>query len=141
VSVFEGKVLNKQKIERCWSSWSQVLGKKIDVESYYRRYGLMVLRRCRALLHDEEHAADAMQDTFVKVIRYQDTLEKKAPSSLLFRIATNVCLNRIRSNSRRAEEPQEELLKQIADREEPEKQLAGSSLLPGSSPSCTCTTV
>lgn len=73
----------------------------LDVEQLYRRYGPMVLRRCRSLLGDEEEALDAMQDTFVKALRYRDTLSPSAPSSLLYCIATNVCLNTIRSRRRR----------------------------------------
>jgi RNA polymerase sigma-70 factor (ECF subfamily) len=69
----------------------------VDVEQYYRRYGPMVMRRCRNLLRDEEAAADAMHDTFVQVLRYRERLRDQAPSSLLYRIATNVCLNRIRA--------------------------------------------
>ncbi|MEO0814068.1 MAG: sigma-70 family RNA polymerase sigma factor, partial [Myxococcota bacterium] len=30
----------------------------IDVDDYYRRYGPMVLRRCRTLLRNEEDARD-----------------------------------------------------------------------------------
>jgi RNA polymerase sigma-70 factor (ECF subfamily) len=72
----------------------------VDVERYYRVYGPMVLRRCRAMLKDEDAAVDAMQDTFVRVLRYGDRLHGKAPSSLLYTIATNVCLNAIRSRGR-----------------------------------------
>jgi RNA polymerase sigma-70 factor, ECF subfamily len=74
---------------------------KIDVDGLYRRYGPMVLRRCRSLLKDEEHAEDAMQETFVMVLRHQATLNARYPSSLLYRIATNVCLNMLRSRRRR----------------------------------------
>jgi RNA polymerase sigma-70 factor (ECF subfamily) len=73
----------------------------IDVEAYYRKYGPMVLRRCRFILKDEEKALDAMQDVFVQVLRKEDSLKDTAPSSLLYTIATNVCLNRIRSSKRR----------------------------------------
>lgn len=73
----------------------------LDVEQLYRRYGPMVLRRCRSLLGDEEEALDAMQDTFVKALRYRDRLTSAAPSSLLYCMATNVCLNAIRSRRRR----------------------------------------
>jgi len=72
----------------------------IDVEALYRRYGPMVLRRCRSLLNDEEQALDAMQDVFVQVLRRKDTLRADYPSSLLYRIATNTCLNVIRSRKR-----------------------------------------
>lgn len=76
----------------------------IDVEALYRRYGPMVLRRCRRLLGDDEKALDAMQDVFVQLLRYEDRLQDGAPSSLLFRVATNVSLNKLRSQRRRPEE-------------------------------------
>lgn len=87
----------------------------IDVESTYRRYGPMVLRRCRTMLHDEHQATDAMQDVFVQLLRHHDRLEDRGLSSLLYRIATNVCLNRIRSSRRRPEDAASELLGRIAD--------------------------
>ena len=40
----------------------------IDVEAAYRRYGPMVLRRCRQMLRDEQQATDAMQDVFVQLL-------------------------------------------------------------------------
>ena len=73
----------------------------IDVEGLYRRYGPMVLRRCRQLLRNEDLAADAMQDTFVKVLRRRGSLHDRYPSSLLYRIATNVCLNLLRTQRRK----------------------------------------
>ena len=73
----------------------------IDVEGYYRKYSPMVLRRCRFMLRDEERALDAMQDVFVEVLRREKDLVHYAPSSLLYTIATNVCLNKIRRTKRR----------------------------------------
>ncbi len=86
----------------------------IDVEAFYRRYAPMVLRRCRRLLGDEQEAVDAMQDVFVQALRFSERLDDHAPSSLLYRMATNVCLNRIRSRGRRPEVPGGELLWQLA---------------------------
>lgn len=60
----------------------------------------MVLRRCRSLLKDEDSALDAMQDVFVKVMNKQDSLKDNYPSSLLYTIATNHCLNIIRREKR-----------------------------------------
>lgn len=101
----------------------------IDVEAYYRQYGPMVLRRCRALLRHEEKAKDAMQDVFVQLLKNAHRLEHHAPSSLLYRIATNVCLNRIRSEGRRPEDPSEELLLRIAAADDPEKKIGARALL------------
>jgi RNA polymerase sigma-70 factor, ECF subfamily len=74
----------------------------------------MGLRRCRRLLGDDEKAWDAMQDVFVQLLRYEDRLDAAAPSSLLFRIATNVCLNRIRSQGRRREDSSDAIIEDIA---------------------------
>lgn len=86
-----------------------------DVDDLYRRYAPMVLRRCRRLLRDEEKALDAMQDTFVQVLRHGDRLDTGAASSLLYRIATNVSLNKLRGDRRRPEDRDDEVLQLIAD--------------------------
>ena len=101
----------------------------IDVEATYRRYGPMVLRRCRHLLRDEERALDAMQDTFVQLVRYGGRIEDRGLSSLLFRMATNVCLNRMRSVRRRPEDPDTDLLSQIAEIHRTEEQSAARVIL------------
>jgi RNA polymerase sigma factor, sigma-70 family len=92
----------------------------LDVEPLYRKYGPMVLRRCRSLLRDEEKALDAMQDTFVRVLRGRDRLTADAPSSLLYCIATNICLNMIRAEKVRSEAGGDELLEDIAGSDDPE---------------------
>ncbi len=86
----------------------------IDVEALYRRYGAMVLRRCRQLLRNEELAADAMQETFVKILRGRQRLNARYPSSLLYRVATNVCLNVMRTNRRRPSVSADLLLETMA---------------------------
>lgn len=86
----------------------------IDVEQLYTRYGPMVLRRCRGLLRSEAEAVDAMHDVFVQLLRRKERLDPTASASLLYRVATNVCLNRIRSRTRRREDPEEDLVWRIA---------------------------
>lgn len=86
----------------------------LDVEALSDRYGAMVLRRCRRLLRDEDEALDACQDVFIRLVERRDRLTAEFPSSLLYRIATNVCLNRIRDRARRPATPDEELLASIA---------------------------
>ena len=80
----------------------------LDVESHYLRYGPMVLRRCRTLLRDPAKAEDAMQDVFVSLIRNEDRLRDEAPGALLLRVATNVCLNRLRGQRRHPEDAHED---------------------------------
>lgn len=85
-----------------------------DIEQLYETYGPMVVRRCRAILGDEDEAADAAQEVFVRLIERADSLDLRGPSSLLYRMATNHCLNRIRASSRRPEVPNSELIFSIA---------------------------
>jgi RNA polymerase sigma factor (sigma-70 family) len=95
------------------------VGDALDVEALSRRYGAMVLRRCRRLLGSEDEALDACQDVFVLLMEHRTRLDDRYPSSLLYRMATNVCLNRIRDRARRPSTPDEELLASIAGGEEP----------------------
>lgn len=99
----------------------------MNVELLYEKYGPMVLRRCRRLLRDEDRALDAMQDVFVRVLQRGDRLKVTYPSSLLYRIATNVCLNRIRDQ--RLDLPGDEVLMHIAGMEDPEPRLDARAML------------
>ena len=74
----------------------------------------MVLRRCRALLRNDAHAEDALHDVFVAVLRAEADLRDDAPAALLLRVATNVCLNRLRGARRRPEDLDDELVLRIA---------------------------
>jgi RNA polymerase sigma-70 factor (ECF subfamily) len=86
----------------------------LDVEGVYLRYGPLVLRRCRRLLRNDAKAQDAMQDVFVSLLRHGERLDDAALSALLLRMATNVCLNKMRTDRRHPEDRDEELLQRIA---------------------------
>lgn len=101
----------------------------LDVDALYRKYGPMVLRRCRALLVDEDQAMDAAQETFVKLLRFQERLTDKAPSSMLYTIATNVCLNMMRTARRRPRSAGEEALERIAAAEDVESRVLDRHVL------------
>jgi len=89
----------------------------------------MVLRRCTRLLGDEQAARDVMHDVFVQVLSKAEVLDERAPSSLLFRIATNLCLNRLRTTRRRPETVDSELLMDIALTSDPAGRSAARSAL------------
>jgi RNA polymerase sigma factor (sigma-70 family) len=99
------------------------------IEGLYERYGPMVLRRCRKLLRDETHAVDAMHDVFVQLLRHEDELRPNAGSSLLFRLATNVCLNKMRTSRRRPEDSEDDLVLTIAHDLDVESRAQARSLL------------
>ncbi len=104
---------------------------EINIEEYYTRYGPMVLRRCRQLLRDEEKALDAMQEVFTKLMISKKRLKGIYPSSLLFRISTNVCLNMIRDqrSHRSIDISNEDLLIQLASYDKGEDRLIIRDLL------------
>jgi RNA polymerase sigma-70 factor (ECF subfamily) len=89
----------------------------------------MVLRRCRALLRSDARAEDALQDVFVALMRFEDRLTDEAPGALLLRIATNLCLNRLRGERRRPEDPSDALVLQIASGERAEERALSRNLL------------
>lgn len=95
----------------------------------------MVLRRCKRLLGDEELALDATQDVFTQLIRHKERLDTSAPSSLLYRIATRVSLNLLRSDRRRrahlptGEDPEAALIQALADLPDTSERLGARRLL------------
>ena len=77
----------------------------IDIAAWYEKYGPMVIRRCRKILGNEEDAMDAVHDVFVNLLQAEPRLHGSFPSSLLYTMATNICLNRLRKRKR--ESPRE----------------------------------
>lgn len=80
------------------------------------------------MLRDEDQALDAMQDVFVQLMR-RESIAIAFPSALLFRIATNVCLNRIRTSRNRPEDRVGDLLHQIAAVDDHEGRIEARSVL------------
>ncbi|MCA9726201.1 MAG: sigma-70 family RNA polymerase sigma factor [Candidatus Eisenbacteria bacterium] len=101
----------------------------MDIEKLYEKYGPMVLRRCRQILSDEEDAMDATQDVFVRLCQAGGRVEIDHPSSFLFVAATNECLNRLRSRSRRGPSDGDPLLLRIATMDDTEDRVGALSTL------------
>jgi RNA polymerase sigma-70 factor (ECF subfamily) len=108
---------------------AETVFQKVDVDGLYRKYGPMVLRRCRAVLKDEDAAEDAMQETFVRLLKHRQTLNADYPSSLLYRIATNVCLNVLRSRRRKPALNASPMLEDMPGRENVEEQALDAMLV------------
>ena len=85
-----------------------------DFSELYQKYGPMVLRRCRAILKDEEKALDAMQDVFLRILESKDKI-KNACASLFYVAATRVCLNKIKSDKLRSGPDFEKVAQFMAD--------------------------
>ena len=85
-----------------------------DFGELYKKYAPMVLRRCRAILKDEEKALDAMQDVFLRIMDSKCKI-KEVRASLFYVTATRVCLNKIRSDKLRSGPDFELICETIAD--------------------------
>ena len=57
---------------------------------------------------------EATQEVFLQLTRRRERLTDTAPAGLLLRMATNTCLNVLRTRKRKPETPDEELLQRIA---------------------------
>jgi RNA polymerase sigma-70 factor (ECF subfamily) len=77
---------------------------RLAIEKLYVTYGPMVVRRARRFLGNEHAAADAAQDVFLRVVRHSGQFRGAAsPTTWLFQVTTNHCLNVLRDRNRRTE--------------------------------------
>lgn len=93
----------------------------------YQRYGGMVYRRCLKLLKNEQDALDCMQDVFLTVAK--TICDIQYPSSYLYRMATNLCLNWIRDHRNNQESQIDDLVIEIASSEETDSSVTFNSVL------------
>lgn len=78
------------------------------VESLVREHGRLVYRIGYAVLRSRDDAEDAVQETFVRVLRYSGRLANVSnPKTWLARIAWRVAIDRSRRDRRRNEVPLE----------------------------------
>lgn len=63
-----------------------------------------IRRYVMSLIHDPAEADDLTQETFIRAYRSQDSLrDGEARQAWLYRIATNVCVDRLRQRTRRTQ--------------------------------------
>src|SRR6185436_12112811 len=90
----------------------------LETEPYRAR----VARYIRYLVHDASDAEDLTQETFMRAYHQQGTLRNPAAlESWLYRIATHICIDRLRQRARttalQADSPVEDL--PIVDHDQP----------------------
>lgn len=77
------------------------------VEELYASYAYLLHRRCRAILRDPTLAEDALQDTFVRLLRGgAGLLGAPEPLRFLYRVADSACFDRLRRRRRSVEVPE-----------------------------------
>jgi RNA polymerase sigma-70 factor (ECF subfamily) len=98
----------------------------------YESHGPVVFRRARRLLASDEAAWDALQEIFMRVVRHAGRFRREAsPTTWLYRITTNYCLNVLRDAARR-QEKLEAMARDTPDgarRADPELRLALAALM------------
>ena len=68
-----------------------------ELRELYERYAFVIHHRARGILGTDEDAADAVQETFARVILHWDTFRRQSsPLTWMVQISTNYCLNRLR---------------------------------------------
>lgn len=69
-----------------------------ELRELYVRYAPVLHLRARSILGSEEAAADAVQETFARVIRSWEQFRQDAsPLTWMYQINTNWCLNQLRN--------------------------------------------
>jgi RNA polymerase sigma-70 factor (ECF subfamily) len=72
-----------------------------ELEQLFRRYSRTVFRRARNILGDDEEARDATQEVFLRAMHASEKLGAvDSPIAWLYRVTTNLCLNRLRDSAR-----------------------------------------
>lgn len=74
----------------------------------YQQYRPLVFARCSRLLDSRDEGEDATQEVFVRALKHSHALPTGPQTALwLCRVATNLCLNKIRDRKLRARRTQE----------------------------------
>lgn len=68
----------------------------------YEKYGYAVHRRCQRLLRSEAEADDALQEVFMRAMKYGHTFDGTSALGWLYRIADRHCYDVLSKRKRRA---------------------------------------
>jgi len=81
-----------------------------EIQRLYEQYGHVVFGRCLRILGDPADAEEALQEVFLRALRSREGFRAEAsPMTWLTRIATNHCLNVLRTRRRRHRDAHEPL--------------------------------
>ena len=68
-----------------------------ELRDLYERYGPLVHRRCRYILHSDDDAWDATQEVFMKLMAFLPRIQNRAAIySWLLSTSTNLCISKLR---------------------------------------------
>jgi RNA polymerase sigma factor (sigma-70 family) len=89
---------------------------RTSLEALYSRYNRSVWRRARRILADDDAAKDVTQEAFLRALAgdAKDAFDAN-PMGWLYRVTTNLCLNRLRDAKRRTEILSESTVQEAKD--------------------------
>ena len=67
-----------------------------DIAELYRRHAPALQRRCASIVGNSEEARDLVQETFARYMSAQTSFDRASPFTVLYRIATNASIDRLR---------------------------------------------
>lgn len=70
------------------------------MREYYERYGYAIHRRCLRWLGSQAAADDALQEVFVRVLRYGHSFNGARPMGWLYGIADRHCLDQLKRRNK-----------------------------------------
>lgn len=75
-----------------------------DIAELYKRHAPALQRRCASIVGNSEEARDLVQETFARYLAANTTFDRAAPFTVLYRIATNASIDRLRRRKTATEE-------------------------------------
>ncbi len=75
---------------------SPAAGGGVDVAELYKRHAAALHRRCASIVGTSDEARDLVQETFARYLAAPHGWERAAPFTVLYRIATNASIDRLR---------------------------------------------
>ena len=79
-------------------------GQGDEIAELYRRHAPALQRRCASIVGNAEEARDLVQETFARYLSARTTFDRASPFTVLYRIATNASIDRLRRRKTATEE-------------------------------------
>jgi RNA polymerase sigma-70 factor, ECF subfamily len=67
-----------------------------EIAELYKRHAPALHRRCASIVGNADEARDLVQETFARYLSSRSTFDRASPFTVLYRIATNAAIDRLR---------------------------------------------
>ncbi len=75
-----------------------------EVTELYKRHAPALQRRCASIVGNADEARDLVQETFARYLAAKKTWDRASPFTVLYRIATNASIDRLRRRKTASED-------------------------------------